>query len=444
MKKFNFRKSFTTIFLSGLVLAFLSGLISCDNFLKGSGVRNALEESIKYANADEYTIIIKSNAAYGSFLSEGEKKCKIGYAIDLQFTVTTEDYYFLGLEAVSTSDSKTSRSDYVEITVQNPEEAKTTGVYKFTLKLLKGINDILITPKFEKLENADIKIDGSRGDFIPEKDTYNLIIGRSFNISFDPKDDWEFIRWKIYDEESGEEIPDGTYLTFKDIAKKNTSFVFNGVPQSQKPKIVITPIVSKRPQIISYAPMTSGQFKDSTIQVLFDRDMDENSIYYTTQLEIDALGKGIQLIPSTTDATKAYGYYKNGQKYYKNIVLTNNKTGKNINDRFGEPFFEDSRTLSIPASKVAGYALDDFTQVLVTIEEEFFYKIEDGQPDYNYYENNELKLKTEYSSVDDWISTMYFESGFVVETYYKKGKKTMDMIYMNGVLRRKKLYEVDS
>ena len=49
MKKFNFRKSFTTILLSGLVLAFLSGLISCDNFLKGSEVRNALEESIKYA-----------------------------------------------------------------------------------------------------------------------------------------------------------------------------------------------------------------------------------------------------------------------------------------------------------------------------------------------------------------------------------------------------------
>ena len=79
-----------------------------------------------------------------------------------------------------------------------------------------------------------------------------------------------------------------------------------------------------------------------------------------------------------------------------------------------------------------------------SVKEEFFYKIDDGQPDYNYYENNELKLKTEYSSVDDWISTMYFEKGFVVETYYKKGKKTMDMIYMNGVLRRKKLYEVDS
>ena len=361
----------TTILLTG------GGIFtSCENFLSGGKIKQDLEEAVAFANAEECTLIIKSDAAYGSFLSDGEKKCKVGYTIDLQYTVTTKDYYFSGLEAVSSSDNKISRSDYVEITIQNPEEAKNSGVYKINLKLLKGINDILITPKFEKLENADIKIDGSHGDFLPEKDTYNLIIGRTFSLSFDPTEDWEFIRWKIYDEESGVEIPDGTYLTFKNIAQKNTSFVFNGIPESQNPKIVITAIVAERPQVISYAPMTSGQLKDSTIQVLFDRDMDENSIYFTDD-EIDALvDSGIpdtDFLPPLGSSEKHYGYISDGKTYFKNIVLTNNKTGKNINDRFASPFFDNPRTLSIPASKEEGHALDNYTQVLVSIEKEFFY-----------------------------------------------------------------------
>lgn len=154
----------------------------------------------------------------------------MGYTIDLQYTVTTKDYSFAGLEAVISSDISISRSDCIEIRINNPYEAAKSGVYKITIKLLKKINDILITPKFEKLENADIKIDGEHGDFNPEKGTYNLIIGRSFDLYFDPSDDWEFIYWKIYDEISGNEIQDGTYLTFKNRAQKNTSFIFNGIP----------------------------------------------------------------------------------------------------------------------------------------------------------------------------------------------------------------------
>ncbi len=382
MKKYSFIKSLITIFLLGTGLFALGCLTSCENFLTGDEIKNIIEDSITYANADECTLIIKSDPAYGSFLSEGEKKCKVGYTIDLQYTVITKDYAFTGLEAVSSSDSSISRSDCIEIIINNPDEAAKSGVYKITIKLLKKINDILITPKFEKLENADIKIDGEHGDFNPEKGIYNLIIGRSFNLYFDPSDDWEFIYWKIYDEVSGNEIQDGTYLTFKNRAQKNTSFVFNGIPESSNLKLVITPVVAERPQVISYSPMNSGHFKDSTIQVLFDRDMDEQSIYFTDP-EIDALQKaGVsEFLPSLSSGRgKQYGYVKEGKTYFKNIVLTNNKTGKNINDRFAAPFFDNPRTLSIPASKETGHMLDSYTQVLVSIEKEFFYSEAFGDP----------------------------------------------------------------
>lgn len=37
--------------------------------------------------------------------------------------------------------------------------------------------------------------------------------------------------------------------------------------------------------------------------------------------------------PLSSGRGKQYGYIKDGKTYFKNIVLTNNKTGKNINDR---------------------------------------------------------------------------------------------------------------
>ncbi len=76
--------------------------------------------------------------------------------------------------------------------------------------------------------------------------------------------------------------------------------------------------------------------------------------------------------------------------------------------------------------------------------ENYYYRIEDSSPDYYYFENDELKLKTEFSSSDDWITTMYFAEGFSVETYYKKSIKIKDYIYLNGILRRTKVYEMDS
>ena len=111
MKKASFAKTITTILLLSEGLALFSGLTSCENFFKGSEVKREIEEQIAYANARECTLLVKSDDALGSFLSANEKKCKVGYSIQLQFTANTKNYSFEGLEAVSTGGE--SREDYV-------------------------------------------------------------------------------------------------------------------------------------------------------------------------------------------------------------------------------------------------------------------------------------------------------------------------------------------
>ncbi|MBR1537423.1 MAG: hypothetical protein IJ630_10855, partial [Treponema sp.] len=240
------------------------------------------------------------------------------------------------------------------------------------------------------IENAEVTISKS------EKGTKNIspadgtkvqsFIDRSYSVSFSPDDDYEFIRWELYDINTGEEITNGTYVTLEDPAQPSTNYSVTQVPDTGI-ELALRPVVAKRPQFISWEPMGSGQLKDSTIQVLFNKDMDSLSIYYTEK-EMDSIrdrdssvtplfengrvdGEGNQLY---------YGYVQGGQTYFKNIMITNMKTEANITGCFNAPVFESARILSIPASKEEGHIIDNYTQVLVTIEKDFFYSepIDDG------------------------------------------------------------------
>ena len=291
MKRF-FNHFFTSLLLLATGFAILTGFSSCENFMKAQEVKQQVEDAIAYNNAKEFTLVVKSEPGLGTFLSEGEKKCKLGYTIDLQFTVTTEDYVFLGLEAVSTADNSVSRADCVEFTITNPEEAAKNNVYKITVKLVKEANDILIRPVFEKLENgdleisdfvvADVYVDGNHGTYSPAKGTYNLIMGRTFEVSFIPDSDYEFVNWEIFDKNTGNKIPNGTYIEFDDVSAKSTFFTFKGVPKSLNLKLAIRANLAERPQILMTSPTydPAGSWRDTTIQVVFDYDMDPDCLYY--------------------------------------------------------------------------------------------------------------------------------------------------------------------
>lgn len=336
---------------------------------------------------EEVTVRVENpNTAYGSFLSAGEKKCIVGFGFEIEFTLNKESYVFEDFEALGQNDE--SRASYVSF--ENNQFDEETGIYKAKVRVIQAADDIIIRPKCTLITNAGVTINGKEGvkSISPASGTtVQSFINRNYSIRFTPDDDYEFIRWVLYDINADEEIPNGTYVTIAEPYETETSYKVTQVPANTI-KLGLRAAVVERPQLISNTPQNGGILKDSTIQVIFDRDMDENSIYYTDD-EIDellALGvKKNEFLPEIpadlqNNYGNHYGYTKNGKTYLKNISLTNNKGGANLNDKFEAPFFENARTLSIPASKEDGKTLDDYTQVLVSIEKGFFYsEALDGQ-----------------------------------------------------------------
>ena len=505
----------TTILLTGVGLAALAGLVSCENFFKGEDIKREIEEQIAYANARECTLLVKSDDALGSFLSANEKKCKVGYSIQLQFTANAKNYSFEGLEAVSTGGE--SREDYVRFELCESDEESST--YTISVTLLKAANDIMIRPKctalpkivgikpalsaggveqdsvievsFNKAMDAEsfgdfscltissdgedladlfdaphfydgntkigivplcatnntklllepsknisyrnitvsfnftgkekdtyglpleektnytykinrelsnslpyiyVDISGSKGKLSPSKGNYKCIKTYIYPLSFDPDLSYEFIRWKILDPETGLELENGNQVTLENPSEQTTNYSLASDMDGERKDVVLFPEVAERPQILSYTPLLydEGVNKDTTIQVVFDYDMSENSIYYTSQ-ELDELkatvGESNILPPVIINGEeKFYGYKIQRQSsdeydyFYKNVSLKDNDSGENLNKFFNPPHFDNKRTLSIFALKDENSQspLGDYLQILVTLEKDFFYK-EDNQ-----------------------------------------------------------------
>ena len=128
------------LFLSACLILF----VSCENFMNGSEVQDQLEKMIDVANAKSCTIVVSQDTSMGSFVSSGDKSCKIGYSIEVQYTVKQASYIYKGLKAVSKSDPEKSLNDYVQFTKIDSDS--TRGIYKTSIKLIKESDDILIMP----------------------------------------------------------------------------------------------------------------------------------------------------------------------------------------------------------------------------------------------------------------------------------------------------------
>ncbi len=168
------------VFLSAL----LALLISCENFMNGSNVSDELDQMIDEANAKNCTLIVTQDTTMGSFLSSGDKSCKVGYSIELQFTVKKELYVYKGLKAVSKSDPNINLSSYVEFTEIDGNDSR--GVYKTQVKLLKASDDILIVPDCSLVLNA--VEEECRPDFYEGGREQDSTIAIVFNQSVTPGD----------------------------------------------------------------------------------------------------------------------------------------------------------------------------------------------------------------------------------------------------------------
>ena len=101
--------------------------------------------NLNFGNQKKVNVIVRSDSAYGSFLSDGEKECTVGYTVDLQYTVKKADYKFIKFEAVSSADETVSRADCISL--ENEDYNDDTGIYKVKVRVISEQNDILIRPK---------------------------------------------------------------------------------------------------------------------------------------------------------------------------------------------------------------------------------------------------------------------------------------------------------
>ncbi len=204
-------------------------------------------------------------------------------------------------------------------------------------------------------------------------------VSDTFPIRFDTFSDYEFLKWTIVDSTTKNEIPNGEYLSIENTGEEETSCTFTKAPEDGM-QLCLVPIVVERPQILSYTPMviSGGCLKDTTIQIVFDRNMSEDSIYYTDEEKAGLMENGIPesdfLSVEAGGETRFYGYTKDGDSFFKNISIKDKSGNLNLNKHFGCPVFENENTLSIPADR--SNFLPDFTKVMVILEKGFFYEFE--------------------------------------------------------------------
>ena len=418
-----------------LALLILGGgisLISCENFFNGADLRKQIEDEVAYNNSPTHTIKVEAPSRESGRIIKplaGELYQKVTDTFLLSFEPAS-DFNFNRWEAYNSQTGEVL-SGYVEF--ENAENPETKAILK------KADVPITIRPVCPSKYRLPVKIDGSHGKFYPAKETYSFIEGEVYHIEFEADSDFAFLRWEVVDEASGEVIDADTFDDFRnnscirirDAGSEKTDVEIVNIPRTietpqeigDEPEVgeivngeeepvdddptepveepvedensdpteepedspgaqgisfIIRPVVVERPQTISVSPQrnSSGVYKDTTIQVMFDYDMSEDSIYYTDD-EIQNITE--QLLPPVTmsdGSKKYYGYKKDdGTVYFKNISITNSRNGANLNDRFAGPVFENHKTLSIPVDRKNPLAPG--TNVMVTLNKDFFYETDE-------------------------------------------------------------------
>ena len=128
-------------------------------------------------------LVLNAPDGTGSFLSGSEKSCKLGYTIEVQFSVNQASYVYKGMEAVSKSNPSKSLADYIQFTDLSADSEKQNGTYKVQIKLLKQSDDIMIRPLCLLLP----KVESVTPVFTPSGYDQDSIIKITFNKAVDPQ-----------------------------------------------------------------------------------------------------------------------------------------------------------------------------------------------------------------------------------------------------------------
>lgn len=183
---------------------------------------------------------------------------------------------------------------------------------------------------------------------------------------------------------------------------------------------MLKPVVVKRPSVADYAPKDSGNGVPcgTRILIMFNKVMDESSIYYSTE-ELKGLNVYNQNGTENSDYTvlkddgNIYGYYETANPAnvtFKNIEITSFVGDTNLLQYYGAPEFEgeSNKILKIPVKDASTDQVPpESTNIYVLIKNAFsYYDAETNKfipmyEDYEFtYATNETKDNKEPSIKD--------------------------------------------
>ena len=388
-------------------------------------IDTAFTYTINSKTENQTSILIKNeDGAPGIFKVNGQSctnqrtKYSIGDKITLAYTLSEEEvdrYYFAGWKItreykdeegndhsliVDINDVADLNLDFESDEVTNSDGS---AIYSAAITLNNYTDDIItIEPSIPEIAYINITVDGEHGKFTPSKGQKTFRLGKANHLEFEADSDYAFIKWQLIDLNTNEDISDGfgenqmKILSNGNFDKDKVDFAVEYVPEDSNMNLCLRPVIAERPQIISNYPLNTGYVnKDSTIQVMFDYDMDPNSIYYTKdERSTLAAMTDIELLPVTVNGeTKYYGYKQiirndegsitgYGDYTYKNILITDNRTGNNITKYYNAPVFDNPRTLSISVTRKEDKSvyIPTYSQILVNIDKGFFYSVSQEKP----------------------------------------------------------------
>lgn len=370
------------------------------------------------------------NQDVGTFLVDGEYKnsnsndYSIGKTISIRYKIN-DDYVFDGWN-FSLVDENGNNTDYV-ITDENFNQLclnlsfdvfqneygydRFNGVITANITPLNKIDGVIqIHPIVELAPSTSITVTGNRGSFSPSSGSFNVKQNFAKTISFEPESNYEFIRWETYNLNTNAPLDEKqNYIYIDDIYSKSITYRVLQIPDEQDTEQIslgLRPVLASRPKVISNSPLNTGNvLRDNTIQVIFDNDMDKNSVYFTepeltekrNALGIDynadnaSNGNSLLYYSDANNQKVYYGYIKDGETYFKNIYIKNRQSGANLLSCFEAPLFERNDTLSIGIKRsvitnngvtTTESLIPKYAQIIVTIGDDstgdnFFYSIDD-------------------------------------------------------------------
>lgn len=353
----------------------------------------------------DYVDIIFKDVENQASLSIKENK---KYYLDEEFSVICQaipGYHIKGWKIVTNYGTETEAEVEPNILITDISDLTTLKV-----KVLSGSkNTITITPCMEVSKKLDATFTGKNGKVnILESKTYYP--KDSFLLTFSENSEYYFTNWSIWDKTAQKYLTEDEIKAIFDfdINSYDQHITVKELEQDYNLELIAETVI--RPKIISKSPEISpqGAYRDSTIQIMFNHSINSDSIYFTDEEIKKIIEKNKNVKTETTtikdtennDVEKYYCYYINEgtpeeQKFYKNIEITNYKTGENLNSCFDVPYFESSNVLLIPVVSDENSKPNPGTKILVSISQEVYY----SDSSISRSKQNPIKM----ANIESWI-----------------------------------------